>query len=65
MADGLSSLKYGIGNQDGGYKTSWKDTATFGAQMLPMSDIARETGLSDLESTISEDIKNERWLDAL
>jgi len=65
MADGLSSLKYGIGNQDVGQKGSWKDVATFGAVMSPGSDIAREVGASDLEPTISEDIKNKRWMDAL
>ena len=58
-------MKYGVGSQDAGQKGSLKDVATFGAQMLPMSDIAREVGASDLEPTISEDIKNKRWMDAL
>jgi|GEM_PF-4324640 len=59
------SMKYGVGSQDAGQKGSLKDVATFGAQMLPGSDIAREVGASDLEPTISEDIKNKRWMDAL
>lgn len=59
------SMKYGVGSQDAGQKGSLKDVATFGAQMLPGSDIAREVGASDLEPTISEDIKNKRYMDAL
>jgi len=59
------SMKYGVGPQDAGQKGSWKDVATLGAQMLPGSDIAREVGASDLEPTISEDIKNKRYMDAL
>jgi len=59
------SMKYGVGPQDAEQKGSWKDVATLGAQMLPMSDIAREVGASDLEPTISEDIKNKRYMDAL
>ena len=58
-------MKYGVGPQDAGQKGSWKDVATFGAVMSPGSDIAREVGASDLEPTISEDIKNKRWMDAL
>ena len=58
-------MKYGVGPQDAGQKGSWKDVATLGAQMLPGSDIAREVGASDLEPTISEDIKNKRYMDAL
>ena len=58
-------MKYGVGPQDAGQKGSWKDVATLGAQMLPGSDIAREVGISKLEPTISEDIKNKRWMDAL
>jgi len=58
-------MKYGVGPQDAGQKGSWKDVATFGAVMSPGSDIAREVGISKLEPTISEDIKNKRWMDAL
>jgi hypothetical protein len=59
------SMKYGVGSQDAGGKGSLKDIARFGAQMLPGSEIAREVGVSDLEPTISEDIKTKRYMDAL
>ena len=64
MAEGLRSLKYGIGDQ----RTSKQDLKNMGllsAQMLPMSDIARETGLSSIEPTIYQDLKNKRYIDAL
>ena len=64
MAEGLRSLKYGIGDQ----RTSKQDLKNMGllsAQMLPMSDIARETGLSSIEPTIYQDLKNKRYMDAL
>jgi hypothetical protein len=64
MEKGLRSLKYGIGNQDAGSKGSLKGIATFAAQMLPGAEIARETGLSSLEPTISKDIKNKNYMDA-
>ena len=59
------SMKYGVGSQDAGQKGSWKDVATFGAQMLPGAEVAREVGVSDLEPTISADIKNKRYMDAV
>ena len=67
MADGLRSLKYGIGDQTTSNltKQDLKNIGLFSAQMLPGSDIAREVGASDLEPTISEDIKNKRYMDAL
>ena len=67
MSDGLRSLKYGIGDQTTSNltKQNLKNIGLFSAQMLPGSDIARETGLSSIEPTISEDIKNKRYMDAL
>jgi len=64
------SMKYKVGAtlpdyQGAEKKVTLKDIARFGAVMSPGSDIAREVGISKLEPTISEDIKNKRWMDAL
>ena len=67
MAKGLRSLKYGIGNQITSNPTiqGLKNMGLLSAQMLPMSDIARETGLSSIEPTIYQDLINKRYMDAL
>ena len=59
------SLKYGVGAQDVGNRGSLKDIIRFGAQMLPMSDISREVGASNLEPSIWENIKNKNYTDAI
>jgi hypothetical protein len=64
------SMKYGIGTNEVVptkpiTREDLQNIGLFSAQMLPGSDIAREVGVSDLEPTISEDIKNKRYMDAL
>jgi hypothetical protein len=46
-------------------KEQLQDILTFGAQMLPGAEIAREIGASKLEPTISEDIQEGKVSDAI